>query len=114
MKNQQFRYAGNFASIAKIQGIAKFKIFAMHSNFLYASEKLCIAKFTVPCILRLLFPLHPVTCFQHPLLFLFLLFSALLFSWSLIYDVEFDSSSSCLDRLNNVGMISLQKLQNLP
>ena len=46
--------------------------------------------------------------------FLFLLFSALLSSWSLIYDVEFDSNSSCLDRLNNVGMISLQKLQNLP
>ena len=46
--------------------------------------------------------------------FLFLLFSALLSSWSLIYDVEFDSNSSCLDRLNNVGMISSQKLQNLP
>ena len=46
--------------------------------------------------------------------FLFLLFFALLSSWSLIYDVEFDSKSSCLDRLNNVGMISSQKLQNLP
>ena len=46
--------------------------------------------------------------------FLFLLFSALLSSWSLIYDVEFDSNSSCLDRLNNVGMISLQKLKNFP
>ena len=46
--------------------------------------------------------------------FLFLLCSALLSSWSLIYDVEFDSNSSCLDRLNNVGMISSQKLQNLP
>ena len=46
--------------------------------------------------------------------FLLLLFSALLSSWSLIYDVEFDSNSSCLDRLNNVSMISLQKLQNLP
>ena len=46
--------------------------------------------------------------------FIFLLFSALLSSWSLIYDVEFDSNSSCLDRLNNVGMISSQKLQNLP
>ena len=46
--------------------------------------------------------------------FLFLLFSALLSSWSLIYDVEFDSNSSCLDRLNNVGMISSQKQQNLP
>ena len=46
--------------------------------------------------------------------FLFLLFSALFSSWSLIYDVEFDSNSSCLDRLNNVGMISSQKLQNLP
>ena len=46
--------------------------------------------------------------------FLFILFSDLLSSWSLIYDVEFDSNSSCLDRLNNVGMISSQKLQNLP
>ena len=46
--------------------------------------------------------------------FLFLLFYALLSSWSLIYDVEFDSNSSCLDRLNNVDMISSQKLQNLP
>ena len=46
--------------------------------------------------------------------FLFLLFYALISSWSLIYDVEFDSNSSCLDRLNNVGMISSQKLQNLP
>ena len=46
--------------------------------------------------------------------FLFILSSALLSSWSLIYDVEFDSNSSCLDQLNNVGMISSQKLQNLP
>ena len=46
--------------------------------------------------------------------FLFLLFSALLSSWSLIYDVEFDSNSLFLDRLNNVGMISSQKLQNFP
>ena len=44
----------------------------------------------------------------------FLLFSALLASLSLIYDVEFDSNSSCLDRLNNFGKISSQKLQNLP
>ena len=44
----------------------------------------------------------------------FLLFSALLSSLSLIYDVEFDSNSSCLDRLNNFGKISSQKLQNLP
>ena len=41
-------------------------------------------------------------------------FSSLLSSWSLIYDVEFDSNSSCLDRLNNFGMITSQKLQNLP
>ena len=46
--------------------------------------------------------------------FLFLLFSSLLSSWSLIYDVDFDSNSSCLDLLNNVGMISSQKLQYLP
>ena len=56
-------------------------------------------------------PLLPVTIAPC---FLFLLFSALLSSWSLIYDVEFNSNSSCLDRLNNVGMISSQKLQNLP
>ena len=29
----------NFAIIAKIQGIAKIQIFAMHSNFLYDSAK---------------------------------------------------------------------------
>ena len=34
----------NFAIIAKIQGIAKIQIFAMHSNFRYDSEKMCIAK----------------------------------------------------------------------
>ena len=33
-----FRYAVNFAIIAKIQGIAKIQIFAMHSNFRYDSE----------------------------------------------------------------------------
>ena len=46
--------------------------------------------------------------------FLFLLFYAVLSSWSIIYDVEFDSNSSCLDRLNNVGMISSKKLENFP
>ena len=51
-------------------------------------------------------------CDQNLLCFIFLLFYALS-SWSLIYDVEFDSNSSCLDRLNNFGMISSQKLQNL-
>ena len=35
--------------IAKIQSIAKIQIFAMHSNFLYDSEKLCIAKFRRDC-----------------------------------------------------------------
>ena len=48
------------------------------------------------------------------LTFIFLLFYAPLSSWSLIYDVEFDSNSSCLDQLNNFGMISSQKLQNFP
>ena len=54
---------------------------------------------TVPCILQLA---------------IIFLFPSLLSSWSLIFDVEFDSNSSCLDRLNNVGMISSQKLQNFP
>ena len=44
----------------------------------------------------------------------FLAFSALLSFWSLICNAELDSNSSCLDRLNNFGTISLQKLQNLP
>ena len=39
---------------------------------------------------------------------------ALLSFWSLICNVELDSNSSCIDRLNNFGTISLQKLQNLP
>ena len=39
---------------------------------------------------------------------------ALLFFWSLICNAEFDSNSLCLDRLNNFGIISSQKLQNLP
>ena len=60
---------------------------------------------TVPCIL------HPTFCILQLAIFLF---SSLLSSWSLIYDVEFDSNSSCLDLLNNVGMISSQKLQNFP
>ena len=42
----------------------------------------------------------------------FVAFSALLSFWSLICNAEFDSNSSCLDRLNNSGIISLQKLQN--
>ena len=36
------------------------------------------------------------------------------FLWSLICNAEFDLNSSCLDRLNNFGIISSQKLQNLP
>ena len=39
-------------------------------------------------------------------------FSTLLSFWFLICNVEFDSNSSCLDRLNNFGINSLQKLQN--
>ena len=77
----------------------------MHSTFRYHSEitqRSEIAS-TVPLATA---PTAPC--------FLFLLFSALLSSWSLIYDIEFDSNYSCLDRLNNVSMISSQKLQNLP
>ena len=36
------------------------------------------------------------------------------FLLALIFNVEFDLNSSCLDRLNNFGIKSLQKLQNLP
>ena len=61
-----------------------------------------------------IFSTVPLATVPTALCFLFLLFSALLSSWSLIYDVEFDSNSSCLDRLNNVGMISSKKLQKLP
>ena len=42
----------------------------------------------------------------------FLAFSALLSFLSLICNTEFDSNSSCLDRLDNFGINSLQKLQN--
>ena len=38
---------------------------------------------------------------------------SLLSFWFLIYNAEFDLNSPCLDRLNNFGIISLQKLQNL-
>ena len=41
----------------------------------------------------------------------FVAFFALL-SLSLICNAEFDSNSSCLDRLNNFVINSLQKLQN--
>ena len=37
-QGEEFRYAVNFANIAKIQGIAKIQIFAMHNNFRYDSE----------------------------------------------------------------------------
>ena len=81
-------------------GIAKISLGLR--KFRYAIEK-----FIVPlCYILRLLSIAPC--------FIFLLFSSLLSSWSLIYDVEFDSNSSCLDRLNNVGMISSQKLQNLP
>ena len=42
---------------------------------------------------------------------IFFVFSALLSFWSLICNAKFDSNSSCLDRLNNFGINSLQKLQ---
>ena len=44
----------------------------------------------------------------------FLAFSTLLSFWSLIYNAEFDSNSSCLDLLCNFGIDSFQKLKNLP
>ena len=37
-QGEDFRYAVNFTIIAKIQGIAKIQIFAMHSNFRYDRE----------------------------------------------------------------------------
>ena len=51
---------------------------------------------------------------QFPCSSTFLAFFALLSFWYLICNAEFDSNSSCLDRLNNFGIDSLQKLQNLP
>ena len=54
--------------------------------------------------------------FRHlakiPVVLYFVAFSALLSFWSLICNAEFDLNSSCLDRLNNSSIISLQKLQN--
>ena len=47
---------------------------------------------------------------QFPCSSTFLAFSALLSFWYLICNAEFDSNSSCLDRLNNFGTISSQKL----
>ena len=41
---------------------------------------------------------------------IFFVFSDLLSLWSLICNAEFDSNSSCLDRLNNFCINSLQKL----
>ena len=86
-------HSENFARIAKIS-LCHSKIHC--SPMLDPAATVPLA--TIPCILQLAI----------------FLFSSLLSSWSLIYDVEFDSNSSCLDRLNNVGMISSQKLQNLP
>ena len=42
----------------------------------------------------------------------FFVFFVLLSFWSLICNAEFDSNSLCLDRLNNFGINSLEKLQN--
>ena len=54
--------------------------------------------------------------FHNPAKFLqcsiFHAFSALLSLWLLIYNVEFDSNSLCLDRLNNFDINSLKNLQN--
>ena len=51
---------------------------------------------------------------QFPCSSTFLAFSALLSFWYLIRIAEFDSNSSCLDRLSNFDIDSSQKLQNLP
>ena len=53
-------------------------------------------------------------CSNFPCSSTFLAFSAFLSLWYLICNAEFDSNSSFLDRLNNSGTISSQKLQNLP
>ena len=37
-QGSDFRYAVNFAIIAKIEGIAEIQIFVMHSNFRYYIE----------------------------------------------------------------------------
>ena len=52
-------------------------------------------------------------CSQEPNFIgsIFFVFSALLSFRSLICNAKFDSNSSCLDRLNNFGINSLQKLQ---
>ena len=51
------------------------------------------------------------TKFLHPSAKLldFPAFSALLSFWFLIYNADFDSNSTCLDRLDNLGIINLQK-----
>ena len=94
----KFRYHSENSTIAKNENFAMIVIFAMIVKICYAIVKLPIFY----CIL------------QASSSLLFLHFSSLLSSWSLIYDVEFDSNSSCLDRFNNIGRISSQKLQNLP
>ena len=53
-----------------------------------------------------------VGCENFPAAPISFVFSTLLSFWSLICNVEFDSNSLCLDRLNNFGINSLQKLQN--
>ena len=53
-------------------------------------------------------------CDQNFVVLHFLLFYALLSYWSPIYDVDFESNSSCLDGLNNFDINSLQKQNNLP
>ena len=53
--------------------------------------------------------------FRKPAKFLLWSFSSVFcssFLLALICNAEFDSNSSCLDRLNNFGINSLQKLQN--
>ena len=41
-----------------------------------------------------------------PVMLNFLLFSAILSSWFLIYNAQFDLDYSCLDRLNNLAQLA--------
>ena len=53
---------------------------------------------------------HPTKFSQVVKLLDFSAFSTLLSLWFMICNDEFDSNSTCLDRLDNLGIISLQKL----
>ena len=56
--------------------------------------------------------MNSATCENFPAAPISFVFSAILSFWSLICNVDIDSNSLCLDRRNNFGINSLQKLQN--